>query len=177
MSAYDSVRTRLRETLDEIEAAGLTKRERQLTTPQSSHIGVAGSRLGSTTEATEALNFCANNYLGLADDPRVLAAATEALASIRKNGRPFLLEAQTYRLRGHFEPDDQGYVDQQELASWRLRDPLPKMQARLLDQGIIDQAGLDALSVEIAQCIDAAAVFAIASPYPAVAELHTDIFA
>lgn len=111
------------------------------------------------------------------DVEAVRAAATEALASIRKNGRPFLLEAQTYRLRGHFEPDDQGYVDQQELASWRLRDPLPKMQARLLDQGIIDQAGLDALSVEIAQCIDAAAVFAIASPYPAVAELHTDIFA
>jgi glycine C-acetyltransferase len=78
-AAYEKVQQRLRDTLDEIDAAGLTKRERQLSTPQSSHIGVAESRLGSTTEKIEALNFCANNYLGLADDPRVVAAAAEAL--------------------------------------------------------------------------------------------------
>ena len=69
-TAYTKMQERLRETLDEIDAAGLTKRERQLTTPQSSHIA---------TTAGDALNFCANNYLGLADDPRVVAAATEAL--------------------------------------------------------------------------------------------------
>jgi glycine C-acetyltransferase len=68
---YAKVRERLRATLDEIEDAGLTKHERELDTPQAAHIGVwAGG---------EALNFCANNYLGLADDPRVVAAATDAL--------------------------------------------------------------------------------------------------
>jgi glycine C-acetyltransferase len=67
---YTRVQQRLRTTLDEIEAAGLTKRERRLSSPQSSHITTAGG---------EALNFCANNYLGLADDPRVIAAAKDAL--------------------------------------------------------------------------------------------------
>jgi glycine C-acetyltransferase len=67
---YTRVQQRLRTTLDEIEAAGLIKRERRLTSPQSAHI---------TTSGGEALNFCANNYLGLADDPRVIAAAKDAL--------------------------------------------------------------------------------------------------
>ncbi len=67
---YGSVKEQLAATLEEIEAAGLTKRERQLTTPQSSHIA---------TTAGESLNFCANNYLGLADHPDVVAAARSAL--------------------------------------------------------------------------------------------------
>ncbi len=58
-------------TLKEIEAEGLLKQERTITTPQ----GVAIS----TLEGGEVLNFCANNYLGLANDPRIKAAAREAL--------------------------------------------------------------------------------------------------
>lgn len=56
--------------LAEIEEAGLLKRERQITSPQSAHV---------TTVDTEALNFCANNYLGLADHPEVITAARDAL--------------------------------------------------------------------------------------------------
>jgi glycine C-acetyltransferase len=67
---YGSVKDELAQTLAEIEEAGLTKRERQLTTPQSAHIG---------TTAGESLNFCANNYLGLADHPEVVSAAKAAL--------------------------------------------------------------------------------------------------
>ena len=64
------VKDQLRAELDQIEADGLTKSERLITTPQSSHIG--------TTQG-DALNFCANNYLGLANHPDVVAAAREAL--------------------------------------------------------------------------------------------------
>ncbi|WP_462417925.1 glycine C-acetyltransferase [Kytococcus sp. Marseille-QA3725] len=56
--------------LTEIKDAGLWKDERELTSPQSAHV---------TTKKAEALNFCANNYLGLADDEEVEAAAREAL--------------------------------------------------------------------------------------------------
>ena len=67
---YGVVKDELAATLREIEDAGLFKRERELTTPQSSHIATTGG---------EALNFCANNYLGFADHPEVVAASREAL--------------------------------------------------------------------------------------------------
>jgi glycine C-acetyltransferase len=67
---YGSVREELRQTLDEIRSAGLYKHERQLSSPQSAHVRASGA---------DVLNFCANNYLGLADHPEVLAAARKAL--------------------------------------------------------------------------------------------------
>ncbi|WP_328906528.1 glycine C-acetyltransferase [Streptomyces sp. NBC_00234] len=71
---FDSVRDDVRTTLDEIKAAGLHKPERVIGTPQSATVAVtSGGRPG------EVLNFCANNYLGLADHPEVVAAAHEAL--------------------------------------------------------------------------------------------------
>jgi glycine C-acetyltransferase len=61
----------LKQTLDGIRNDGLYKEERVITTPQGADIRVAGGR--------EVVNFCANNYLGLADDARVIAAAKQAL--------------------------------------------------------------------------------------------------
>jgi len=61
----------LETTLAEIRAAGLYKTERVITTPQNVEIKVQGGQ--------QVLNFCANNYLGLADDPEVIAAAHKAL--------------------------------------------------------------------------------------------------
>jgi len=61
----------LSDTLHSIEDDGLYKRERLITTPQNVAIDVQGRG--------EVLNFCANNYLGLADDPRIVQAAHDAL--------------------------------------------------------------------------------------------------
>jgi glycine C-acetyltransferase len=61
----------LQKTLADIEAAGLFKRERVITTPQNSHITVTGGR--------QVLNFCANNYLGLADNPEIIQSARATL--------------------------------------------------------------------------------------------------
>lgn len=66
-----SLTTRITEQLNEIEAAGLYKSERTITTPQSNHIGVP--------DTGEVINLCANNYLGLASHPKVVAAAHQAL--------------------------------------------------------------------------------------------------
>ncbi|MEY2574455.1 MAG: glycine C-acetyltransferase [Verrucomicrobiota bacterium] len=62
---------RLANTLAEIRSQGLYKTERIITSPQEAHIGIAGGR--------QVLNMCANNYLGLADHPVLIAAAKEAL--------------------------------------------------------------------------------------------------
>jgi len=68
---FTSVRQEISGELDEIRSAGLFKAERVIVTPQGSSIRVA--------DGAEVLNLCANNYLGLADDPRIVAAAKEAL--------------------------------------------------------------------------------------------------
>jgi glycine C-acetyltransferase len=61
----------LSQTLEEIKSQGLYKTERIITTPQDAHIAITGGR--------RVLNMCANNYLGLADHPALIAAAKEAL--------------------------------------------------------------------------------------------------
>ncbi|UQX89979.1 glycine C-acetyltransferase [Jatrophihabitans telluris] len=67
---YSAMRTELTDTLAEIEAAGLFKREREISSAQSAHIRAQGQAV---------LNFCANNYLGLADHPDIEAAAKKAI--------------------------------------------------------------------------------------------------
>ncbi len=61
----------LSQTLEEIKSQGLYKTERVITTPQDAHISVAGGK--------RVLNMCANNYLGLADNPELIKAAKKAL--------------------------------------------------------------------------------------------------
>jgi glycine C-acetyltransferase len=68
---YGKLQQHLNKELDHIEAAGLLKQERQITTAQGSNIGVVDGR--------EVLNLCANNYLGLAEHPDVNAAAKAGL--------------------------------------------------------------------------------------------------
>ncbi|HUF03151.1 MAG TPA: glycine C-acetyltransferase [Aridibacter sp.] len=67
---YSSAKQQLIDQIDEIREAGLYKSERVIETPQDAHIDVAGG---------EVLNMCANNYLGLADDPSIIEAAKKAL--------------------------------------------------------------------------------------------------
>lgn len=68
---YGQFQEHLSKELEAIESAGLFKRERLITTPQSAHVGVS--------TGGEMLNLCANNYLGLAQHPEVNAAAKAGL--------------------------------------------------------------------------------------------------
>ncbi|AWI82161.1 dehydrogenase [Parazoarcus communis] len=111
------------------------------------------------------------------DVDAVRAVATEALGVVRGSGKPFLLEARTYRLRGHFEPDDQAYVDAQELASAWARDPLLRFEASLLESGRLDAAAIATMRAAAKSRVDAAVAYAKDSPYPAIDELVTDVYA
>jgi glycine C-acetyltransferase len=70
---YTTLKPVLEKEIESIKAAGLYKKERIITSPQSAII--------ETEEAGTVINFCANNYLGLATHPRVMAGAKEALDS------------------------------------------------------------------------------------------------
>ena len=67
---YQDFQKFLTNELQEIKAAGLWKNEREITSPQNANISVKGEKV---------LNFCANNYLGLANNPRLIAAAKKAM--------------------------------------------------------------------------------------------------
>ena len=67
---YTSVKQDLKKTLDEIQSAGLYKRERLLDSPQSSHV---------LSSEKDLINFCSNNYMGLANNSSVITAAKESL--------------------------------------------------------------------------------------------------
>lgn len=70
---YGKIQDHLQEELKQIEAAGLFKRERVITTPQDALIRISSGQ--------EVLNFCSNNYLGLSSHPKVMQAAKDAIDS------------------------------------------------------------------------------------------------
>ena len=111
------------------------------------------------------------------DVEAVQAAAARAVSHIRDTGGPAFLEVSTYRLRGHYEPDDQSYVDADELARWRLRDPIDLMRERLLAAREIGEGELAYLQQRVQATLDAGLAFAAASPAPDVCELTTDVYA
>ena len=71
MSAYNNFRKYLRKELDDIQSAGLYKNERIIVSPQDAKIKIESGQ--------ELLNFCANNYLGLADNDELIKAAKKAM--------------------------------------------------------------------------------------------------
>ena len=111
------------------------------------------------------------------DVEAVMNAAREAVDYVRTTRKPFLLETYTYRLRGHMEPDTQAYVDPQELARWKERDPIVTLEQRLLASEAISAKERDGIRAQVTKRIEDAAAFAIASPYPSPAELTTDVYA
>ncbi len=111
------------------------------------------------------------------DVEAVLDAAKEASDRVRTTRQPYLLETYTYRLRGHMEPDDQSYVDPNELAFWKQRDPITTFAHQLIERGVITPDELSEMKEQAHRMVEDATEFALNSPYPSFDELTTDIYA
>jgi pyruvate dehydrogenase E1 component alpha subunit len=99
-----------------------------------------------------------------------------AVARVREERRPLLIEAVTYRFRGHSMADPEQYRSKEEVARWRERDPIATFGARLIDEGALTQDEIDAIDAEAIARVDAAVAFAEASPLPEPESLYDDVY-
>src|SRR3954452_18404424 len=105
-----------------------------------------------------------------------LAVTSEALRIAREERRPMLVEALTYRFRGHSMADPEEYRTKEQVEEWRQRDPLLTFGDRLVAEGIIDGDEREQMDAEAIARVDAAVAFADASPFPAPESLYDDVY-
>jgi pyruvate dehydrogenase E1 component alpha subunit len=104
------------------------------------------------------------------------AVVAEAVRRVREERRPVLVEAVTYRFRGHSMADPEQYRTKEEVAQWRERDPIPAFAELLVREGAIEDGEPERLDEEAIARVDAAVEFAEASPYPGPQTLYDDVY-
>jgi pyruvate dehydrogenase E1 component alpha subunit len=107
----------------------------------------------------------------------VRAVAQEAVARARAGEGPTLIEALTYRFRGHSLADPDELRSKVEKEFWFARDPIKRFAAYLTEQNLVDREDLKAIDRKIQQVIDEAVQFAETSPQPNPHELYRFVFA
>lgn len=107
----------------------------------------------------------------------VRAAAQEAVARARAGEGPTLIEALTYRFRGHSLADPDELRSSDEKQFWGSRDPIQKFAAYLLEHNLANQEELTAIDRRVQATIDEAVQFAEESPEPDPSELYRFVFA
>ena len=101
---------------------------------------------------------------------------TEALRIAREERRPVLVEAVTYRFRGHSMADPEEYRTKEQVDAWRRRDPVTVFGAQLVEADVMSADELAQLDADTIARVDEAVAFADASPHPSPNELYDDIY-
>jgi len=105
-------------------------------------------------------------------------AGEKAVAHARSGKGPYILEALTYRYRGHSMSDPAKYRSKEEVQKMRQeRDPIERLRGMLLEQNLADEAALKEIDREVKDIVSEAAEFAQQSAEPDAAELYTDVYA
>ncbi len=111
------------------------------------------------------------------DPDEMYGIAKIAIERARSGEGPTLIEAITYRFNGHLVGDDGGYMDKAEKAAAIANDPVPKLRARLIAEGLATEAELAALEAQIEADLDEAVTFALGSAFPDLIEMKRDVYA
>jgi pyruvate dehydrogenase E1 component alpha subunit len=104
------------------------------------------------------------------------AVLAEAVQRVREERLPLLVEAITYRFRGHSMADPEQYRSKEEVATWRERDPISSFGSLLLREGVIEEGETERIDAEAMAQVDEAVAFAEASPFPAPESLYDDVY-
>jgi pyruvate dehydrogenase E1 component alpha subunit len=104
-------------------------------------------------------------------------ATQEALKRLRSGSGPVFLEAMTYRQKGHSIADPAQYRDSSEVEEFLEKDPIERLKALAIEEGVVTEDDLTSIDEEIEDIIEEAAKFAEDSPVPAPEALYTNVFA
>ena len=107
----------------------------------------------------------------------VREATRRAVDRARNERLPTLLEAVSFRMRGHSVVDPARYRSKEEVEQGRAKDPVVAFRARLIQTGALDEAAVAELEAEVEREVQQAIDFADASPDPDVGELFDDVYA
>jgi pyruvate dehydrogenase E1 component alpha subunit len=99
-----------------------------------------------------------------------------ALERARERREPQLVEAVTYRYRGHSMADPEEYRTKEEVERWRASDPLSTFPTRLVEEGVLSEEEVRELDERAVARVDAAVDFAERSPFPDLDSLYDDIY-
>jgi pyruvate dehydrogenase E1 component alpha subunit len=110
------------------------------------------------------------------DFAAVAEASFEAVERARAGEGPTLIEAKTYRTRGHSRSDRNRYRSREEIETWKALDPIARFEKEIVALGIATQARVAEIAAEVEKEMAEAAAEASASPWPEVADLARDVY-
>ena len=106
----------------------------------------------------------------------VHAHVEDALEKARGERRAQVVEAVTYRFRGHSMADPEEYRTKEQVEEWRKRDPIETFRARVLEDDVLSREDVEALDAEATRLVDEAVTFADRSPFPDLDALYDDLY-
>ena len=144
-------------------------------------MGTAFDRVAAVTDVVEhacSYDMAAELVNGM-DVSAVYEATQRAVRRARSGGHPTLLEVRTYRFMGHSmsDPLHGVYRTKEEVEEQKKRDPISHLVLALKEEGVLDDAALEALDQEARAVVEEAVKFAEASPDPDPSELGTHVLA
>ena len=104
-------------------------------------------------------------------------AVTKAAKHIRAGKGPYFIEAMTYRFRGHSMADPELYRDKAEVEEWKAKDPINQYRAKLEKAKVLKKGEAEKIDQEVLAEVEAAAKFAVDSPFPDESTLYDYIYA
>jgi pyruvate dehydrogenase E1 component alpha subunit len=113
------------------------------------------------------------------DATEVAAVSAEAIARARQGAGPTLIEAKTFRWYGHAINNPASAIgrDEAEITAWKAKDPIPRLEQKLLSAGITSQADLAAIRASVTEELEESIRFAEASPAPRPEDALLDVYA
>ncbi len=98
----------------------------------------------------------------------VFRTISDVAAGMRRNPKPVIVEAMTFRRRGHEEASGVAYVPKELIADWEGRDPVARFEALLLDEGVLDLAKIEGIRTALRSAINEGVDHMMAAPDPTV---------